>query len=139
MAKRITQPKDEEIARRAMDLARQITDRVFISRNGIYLISGSPDFQKLRSCLANLTEPPQDSAVPTPLDLGFHPSQIIPMNNENLSAWGRGLQKWRKIIDDYEKPKAKTSERRQKFQQWKDEVERISHNLERLWDIYRKY
>ncbi len=139
MANRTIQFKDEEIARRARDLARQITGRVFISRSGLYLVSGFPEFQKLRDCLADLTSPPQDSAVPTPLDLGFQPSQVIPLNHENLSAWGRGLQKWRKIVEDYEQPKAKTSERRQKFQQWKDEVELISHNLERLWDIYRKY
>lgn len=139
MAKRVIQPNDEEIARRAMDLARHVTGRVFVSAGGPFLVSGSPDFRTLRRCLASMPQPPPGSAAPTPMDLGFAPHQITPLNGERLSAWGRGLQKWRKILDDYEKPRQKTTERREKYRRWKDEIDQISHDLEGLWQIFRRW
>ncbi|OQC13493.1 MAG: hypothetical protein BWX73_02298 [Lentisphaerae bacterium ADurb.Bin082] len=139
MAKRVIQPNDEEIARRAMDLARQVTGRVFVSPSGPCLVSGSPEFRKLRHCLAGLSQPPPGSTAPTPMDLGFAPHQITPLNGERLSAWGRGLQKWRKILDDYETPRQKTTERRQKYRRWKDEIDQIAHDLEGLWQTFRRW
>jgi len=137
MAKKRIQPSDEEIARRAMDLARQVSGRLFVSRDGVYLVSGMPAFRKLRHCLASLSEPPGASAAPTPMDLGFAPGQVTPLTGERLTAWGRGLQKWRKILNDYEKPRQKTSERRHKYRRWKDEIDRLSHTLEHLWQTLR--
>ena len=139
MAKRRIQPSDAEIAQRARDLARQIPGRVFVSQDGIYLVRGTPDFRKLCQCLAGLSRPPNVSAGPTPMDLGFSPNQIAVLNGGRLSAWGRGLQKWRKILDDYEKPRQKTTERRQKYRRWKDEIDQISHDLERLWQTFRRW
>lgn len=139
MAKRTIQPNDEEIARRARDLARQISGRVFVSRGGLYLVDGSPDFSKLSHCLAGLTHLPQGTDAPTPMDLGFSPHEITLLDGNRLSSWGRGLQKWRKILDDYEKPRQKTTERRQKYRRWKDEIEQLSRNLEALWQIVRKW
>ncbi|MDW7760668.1 MAG: hypothetical protein SCM96_08525 [Acidobacteriota bacterium] len=62
---------------------------------------------------------------------------ITPLTGELLAAWSRGLQKWRKILDDYEKPRQKTSERRGKYRRWKDEIDRLSHTLEHLWEVHR--
>lgn len=122
-----------------MDLARQVTGRVFVSPSGPCLVSGSPEFRKLRHGLAGLSQPPPGSMSPTPMDLGFAPHQITPLNGERLSAWGRGLQKWRKILDDYEKPRQKTTERREKYRRWKDEIDQIAHDLEGLWQAFRRW
>lgn len=122
-----------------MDLARQITGRVFVSQTGPFLVSGSPEFHQLHLCLARLSEPPHRSETPTPTDLGFAPHQITPLNGEILNAWGRGLQKWRKILDDYEKPRQKTAGRRKKYRRWRDEVDQISHVLEALWQTLRQW
>jgi len=139
MAKKRIQTKDEEIARRAIDLARQVSGRLFASQDGIYVVSGMPDFRKLRHCLAGFSRPPEDSGTPTPNDLGFAPIQIAPLTTERLAAWGRGLQKWRKILNDYEKPRQKTSERRQKYRQWRKEIDHLSRVLEQLWQTFRQW
>lgn len=137
MAKKRIQPNDEEIARRAMDLARQVSGRLFVSREGVYLVSGMPAFRELRRCLAKLSGPPGASAAPTPVDLGFAPGQITPLNEEQLTVWGRGLQKWRTILNDYDKPRQKTSDRRHRYRRWKDEIARLSPTLEHLWRTLR--
>ncbi len=137
MAKRRIQPSDEDIARRAMDVARQISGRLFVSEDSVYLVSGTPAFRKLRACLADISEPPEISAAPTPMDLGFGASQITPLTEELLTSWGRGLQKWRKILSDYEKPRQKTAERRDKYRRWTDEIGRLDH-VRRLYAAFHE-
>lgn len=98
-----------------------------------------PEFEKLRRCLAGLSSPPADSRAPTPLDLGFTPEQITPLSAEQLSTWGHALQKWRKILDDYDKSGKKSAERRRKHQRWKIEVENLSRTLEYSWQTLRSW
>ncbi len=139
MAKRVIQPSDREIAERARDLARQVSGRAFVSGDGIYLVRGRPDFRKLRDCLAGISEVPRESDAPTPMDLGFAPSQIAPLTHERLANWGRGLQKWRKVLNDYEKPRQKTAERRRKYQRWKEEIPRLSFTHGKLWQMLHRW
>jgi len=120
-----------------MDLARQVSGRLFVSQEGVYLVSGMPAFRELRRCLAQLSGPPAACAAPTPVDLGFAPGQITPLTEEQLTVWGRGLQKWRTVLNDYDKPRQKTSERRQRYRRWKDEIARLSPTLEYLWRTLR--
>ena len=136
MRNKETRPTNEEIGQRARDLARQASGRLFVSQDGLYLVRGMPKFEKLRLCLGDISGPPLASEAPTPLELGFTPKQISPLSAEQLTAWGRGLQKWRKILDSHDKSGQKASNRR-KHQHWKGEVEALSHTLEHLWETLR--
>jgi hypothetical protein len=126
MAKRRIQPSDEEIGRRARQMARQLSDQVFVSPEGAYVVTGRPEFRKLYHCLQSVRSVPELVSNPTPIELGFAPGQITPLNRENLSVRARALQKWRKILEDYEKPKQKKAERRRKYKEWKTEINRLS-------------
>ncbi len=137
MAKKRIQPNDEEIAQRARNLARQLSGRLFVSKDGVYLVSGTPDFRTLRECLSQIQQPPEREDAPSPMDLGFSPTQITPLSSQGLTAWGRGLQKWRKILQDYEQPRQKTTERRRKYRRWKEEIEHLTQLLEQHWQTFR--
>ena len=139
MAKRRIQPSDEEIARRARGVARQLTGRIYSSENGIYLVGGSPDFDKLINCLKNLHVSPSSRDAPTPIELGFSPEQITALNSSELAARGRALQKWRKILQDYAKARRRMTENHHKHFLWQNEVALLSDRLEHLWDTVRAW
>ena len=139
MAKRRIQQSDEEIALRAIRLARQIEGRVFASHEGVFLVRGAPVFDKLFHCLRNCHGPPDGDCAPVPAALGFSPSETVALSSGTLGTWARALQKWRKILDDYEKPQQKTAVRRRKYRAWREEIEDLSCRLSRFQEVRRDW
>lgn len=139
MAKKRVQQSDEEIALRAISQARQVDGRLFVSREGVFLVRGNPAFTRVFHCFAACREPPALDQVPTPAALGFPLSDMVSLTANALGTWTRALQKWRKILDEYEKPRQNAAERRRKHRTWGEEIEQLSGRLTYFQEVLRNY
>ena len=132
MAKLRTQPKDREIAIRARNMDSMLDGRIYVCKAGVYLVEGKPRFNTLLHCLQSIEELPRPGEEPGPIQLGFTPTQIMPVTKDLLADFGRALQKWRKIIADKDLRKPKKASTREELRLWKDETDFLGERLDCL-------
>ena len=119
MAKAREQPKDRQLALRARRMARLLKGRVFASSDGIYLVSGQPDFAILLNCLKSFSAAPKPGHEPGPTALGFSPNQALMVSEALLADLGRALQKWRKVVRDKDARRTRKAADARELKQWK--------------------
>lgn len=139
VAKKKVQQSDEEIALRAISQARQIDGRLFVSQEGVFLVRGMPAFARLCDCLASCQEPPGPEQAPAPAALGFPISGTVALTGSTVGTWARALQKWRRILDDYEGARQDAAERRRKYRSWREEIEELTSRLSCFQDALRAW
>ena len=133
-----TVKKNTETAQRARTLARTLAGRIYVSHDGLFLVNGMPKTDDLSEGINKVQELLDERWV-TPQELGFSSSQCILVNRDSLSERGRALQKWHKMLKANRKPNQKVATRREKFNQWENEVKNLTLNLERLWELLRQW
>jgi len=132
VAKLREQPKNIELAIRARKMARMLDGRIYVCKDGVYLIEGKPKLNKLLHCLQSIDQVPEPGKEPGPIQLGFTPTQIKPVTKELLADLGRALQKWRKVITEKNLRKPKKSSTRKELRRWKEEVDFLCERFDCL-------
>jgi len=88
---------DDSDDRRTRAHARALSGRLYTKKGQVLLVRGDPDPQRLLERVAGWETPP--ATAPTPAELGFASSDVIPMTRGSLSTRSRSVHKWRVAVE----------------------------------------
>jgi hypothetical protein len=138
MAKAKEQKKNQELAKRARKMTRLIHRKAFTSSDGLFLIDGNPDHEVFVNCLISQNMEPGPTPIPSPIDLGFAPEQVLRVTTHLLADLGKALQKWHKIIREKDARRVRKRDDAERLKRWIVETATYDKRLERLHTLLRE-
>ncbi len=117
--------RQEAISQRTRTHARTLMARIYLISNAVLLVRAEPDSDLLQKHLCGKAESKQKD-IPTPAQLGFANSNVIPLNRGGLASRSRSVQLWRHWVEKRISGRTNASELR--------ELKAEAHTLQSLGD-----
>jgi hypothetical protein len=114
--------KTQNINARSRSKARNLAGRICKHGPDLYIVKNKPDPAKLFECLKKMLKSPGFDNDPTPHDLGFSGSDIIPVDQKEINEWNSGLIRWQKTLTQITSKRHVKKTDRIKAKTWQSEI-----------------